>query len=247
MRQVDAPGMGRKPGNPSSNAHHNKFNGAPGPGECDMMTSVLWRALIKSLCLVLLSLVFVGCAGNGSIAASELSATPVTSQNDYRIGAGDQLRIFVWRNEDLSTSLVVRPDGKISMPLVNDMVAAGKTASQLTEDLTAALSEYIRSPKVNVIVVSFVGTFSDQIRVVGQAAHPKVIPYRAGMTILDVMLESGGLAEHASGNKTKVLRNIGGKTVKIAVKLNDLLYEGDVTQNISMLPGDVVVVPLSIF
>jgi polysaccharide biosynthesis/export protein len=203
---------------------------------------------IKSACLaLLLPLVLAACVDSGSVAASKLSATPVVSQNDYRIGAGDSLRIFVWRNEDLSTSVVVRPDGKISMPLVNDMVAAGKTPSQLTEDLTRALSEYIRTPKVNVIVVSFVGTFSDQIRVVGEAAHPKVIPYRAGMTILDVMLEAGGLAEHASGNKSKVLRNVGGKTQKISVKLNDLLYEGDVTQNIAMLPGDVVVVPLSIF
>jgi polysaccharide biosynthesis/export protein len=187
------------------------------------------------------------CADSGSVAASKISSKPVVSQDDYRIGAGDVLKIFVWHNEDLSTSLVVRPDGKISMPLVNDMVAAGKTPSQLTEDLTKVLSEYIRSPTVNVIVVSFVGTFSDQIRVVGQAAHPKVIAYRAGMTILDVMLESGGLAEHASGNGTKVLRTVNGKTQKIAVKLNDLLYNGDVEQNIAMLPGDVVVVPLSIF
>jgi polysaccharide export outer membrane protein len=202
---------------------------------------------IKSICLVLLAIATAGCVDSGSIAASKLSSTPAVSQNDYHIGAGDQLKIFVWRNEDLSTAVVVRPDGKISMPLVNDMVAAGKTPSQLTEDLTKVLSEYVRSPKVNVIVVSFVGTFSDQIRVVGEAGHPKVIAYRAGMTILDVMLEAGGLAEHASGNKSKVLRTVGGKTQKISVKLNDLLYEGDVTQNIAMLPGDVVVVPLSIF
>jgi len=202
---------------------------------------------IKTIIALLLPIMLASCADSGSIAASKLSSKPVVSQDDYRIGAGDALKIFVWHNEDLSTSLVVRPDGKISMPLVNDMVAAGKTPSQLTEDLTKTLSEYIRSPKVNVIVVSFVGTFSDQIRVVGQAAHPKVIAYRAGMTILDVMLESGGLAEHASWNGTKVLRTVNGKTQKIAVKLNDLLYGGDVAQNIAMLPGDVVVVPLSIF
>lgn len=199
------------------------------------------------MCLAVVAMALTGCADRGTIAASKISSTPVVSQDDYRIGAGDQLKIFVWRNEDLSTIVTVRPDGKISMPLVNDMVAAGKTPSQLTEDLTTLLSEYVRSPKVNVIVVSFVGTFSAQIRVVGEAGHPKVVAYRAGMTILDVMLEAGGLAEHASGNKTKVLRIINGKTQKIAVKLNDLLYEGDVTQNITMLPGDVVVVPLSIF
>jgi polysaccharide biosynthesis/export protein len=201
----------------------------------------------RSILLAILALALAGCADGGSIAASKLSSTPVVSQADYRIGPGDQLKIFVWHNEDLSTSVVVRPDGKISTPLVNDIIAAGKTPAQLTEDLTKVLSEYVRSPKVNVTVVSFVGTFSDQIRVVGQATHPKVIAYRAGMTILDVMLEAGGLAEHASGNKTKVLRVIGGKTQKIAVKLNNLLYDGDVTQNIAMMPGDVVVVPLSIF
>jgi len=212
----------------------------------------VWRLTARStrlasICLSLLAMTLAGCVDSGSIAAAKLASAPVVSQTDYRIGPGDQLKVFVWRNEDLSTAVVVRPDGKISLPLVNDMVAAGKTPSQLTEDLTKVLSEYVRSPKVNVIVVSFVGTFSDQIRVVGQAVHPKVIAYRAGMTILDVMLEAGGLAEHASGNKTKVLRAVGGKTQKIAVKLNDLLYEGDVTQNIAMLPGDVVVVPLSIF
>ena len=201
---------------------------------------------IKAICIALLALSLAACE-SGSIAASKISSTPVVSNEDYRIGPGDQLKIFVWRNDDLSTSVVVRPDGKISMPLVNDMVAAGKTPRQLTDDLTQALSEYVRSPKVNVIVVSFVGTFSDQIRVVGEASHPKVVAYRAGMTILDVMLEAGGLAEHASGNKTKVLRKVGDKTRSISVKLNDLLYDGDVSQNIAMLPGDIVVVPLSIF
>jgi polysaccharide biosynthesis/export protein len=203
-----------------------------------------WASLI---CLLLAAAALGGCVDSGTIAASKVSQTSVAPQDDYRIGAGDQLKIFVWRNDDLTTPVAVRPDGKISMPLVNDMVAAGKTPTQLADDLTKVLAEYIRSPKVNVIVTSFVGTFGAQIRVVGEAGHPKVIPYRSGMTLLDVMLEAGGLAEHASGNKTKVLRTVNGKTQKIAVKLNNLLYEGDVTQNITMMPGDVVVVPLSIF
>jgi polysaccharide export outer membrane protein len=203
------------------------------------------RFLVTLTCIM--SMVLAGCESTGSISAAKVANTPTPAQSDYRIGAGDSLKIFVWRNDDLSSNVVVRPDGKISMPLVNDMMAAGKTPSQLTDDLTKALSEFIRNPKVNVIVVSFVGTFADQIRVVGQAAKPRVVAYRAGMTILDVMLEVGGLAEHASGNKTKVLRTVNGKTQKIAVKLNNLLYEGDVTQNIPMMPGDVVVVPLSLF
>ena len=204
-------------------------------------------ARFKALWPAVLALALGGCADGGTIQASKISGTPVISQKDYRIGAGDSLKIFVWRNEDLSTQVVVRPDGKISMPLVNDMVAAGKTPSELTEDLTRVLSEYVRNPKVNVIVTGFVGTFGDQIRVVGEAGHPKIIPYRAGMTLLDVMLEAGGLAEHASGNSAKVLRSFGGKNQKISVRLNNLLYKGDITQNITMLPGDVVVVPLSIF
>jgi polysaccharide biosynthesis/export protein len=206
------------------------------------------RNWIRAVSVACMSLALLSaCASSGTIPAAKIASGAAPAQADYKIGAGDSLKIFVWRNEDLSTSVVVRPDGKISMPLVNDMVAAGKTPSQLTDDLTKTLSEYIRSPKVNVIVTSFVGTFDDQIRVVGQAARPKVIAYRTGMTILDVMLEAGGLAEHSAGNKTKVLRTVGGKPQKIAVKLNDLLYEGDVSQNIAMMPGDVVVVPLSLF
>jgi polysaccharide export outer membrane protein len=202
---------------------------------------------MKLIFACLVPLVFlVGC-GAATIPAARVHDRDVSPEAVYRIGAGDQLRIFVWRNEDLTTTVTVRPDGKISMPLVSDMQAAGKTPVELETDLNAVLGKYVNSPNVNVIVQSFVGTFADQIRVVGQAVHPKVVAYRTGMTILDVMLETGGLAEHASGNHTKVLRAIDGKQSQIAVRLNDLLYSGDVTQNIAMRPGDVVVVPLAWF
>jgi polysaccharide export outer membrane protein len=198
----------------------------------------------SSVCLTLLLL--AGCAG-GAIPAARISKEGAAPEAVYRIGAGDALRIFVWRNEELTTNVVVRPDGKISMPLVSDMVAAGKTPVELEGDLNQVLGKYVNSPNVNVIVQSFVGTFADQIRVVGQAVHPKVVAYRTGMTVLDVMLEVGGLSEHASGNGSKVLRTVDGKSIQIAVRLNDLLYSGDVTQNIAMRPGDVVVVPLAWF
>jgi polysaccharide export outer membrane protein len=195
---------------------------------------------------IAIALCLLGCAG-GTIPAARIRSEQAPPEAVYRIGAGDQLRIFVWRNEDLTTNLVVRPDGKISMPLVSDMVAAGKTPSELEGDLNKILGRYVNSPNVNVIVQSFVGTFADQIRVIGLAVHPKVVAYRTGMTIIDVMLEVGGLAEHASGNNTRVVRTIDGKQINIGVRLNDLLYTGDVSQNISMRPGDVVVVPLAWF
>jgi len=171
----------------------------------------------------------------------------MSGESDYRIGPGDKLRIFVWRNSELSADLVVRPDGRISMPLVDDMQAEGKTPTQLARDLEKGLDAYVRSPEVNVIVESFVGTFTDQIRVVGQAVKPSPVSYRSHMTILDVMLEVGGLTERAAGHKVKVVRKRGEQQIEVAVNLNSLMNNGDLSQNIEMLPGDVVVIPTSIF
>jgi polysaccharide export outer membrane protein len=189
-----------------------------------------------------------GCGGITTIPAARLPSNPSNGvSSDYRIGPGDELRIFVWRNEELSAELVVRPDGRISMPLVDDMQAEGKTPTDLARDLEIALEAYVRTPEVNVIVQSFVGTFTDQIRVVGQAASPSAVSYRSGMTMLDVMLEVGGLTERAAGNKVKVVRKMDGRDIEIAVNLGNLLNDGDLSQNIEMLPGDVVVIPTSIF
>jgi polysaccharide export outer membrane protein len=221
-----------------SHAPRGRSHGGHQPG-----SGAAFRFVGACLAIVVL---LAGCGG-GTIPAARVSSQGAVPEAVYRIGAGDQLRIFVWRNEDLTSTVVVRPDGKISMPLVSDMVAVGKTPSELENDLNKILGRYVNSPNVNVIVQSFVGTFSDQIRVVGLAVHPKVVAYRTGMTIMDVMLEVGGLAEHASGNYTKVLRTVDGKAIQIGVRLNDLLYTGDVTQNIAMRPGDVVVVPLAWF
>ncbi len=165
----------------------------------------------------------------------------------YLIGAGDMLDVFVWRNPELSTRVPVRPDGKISTPLVEDMQAVGKSPTQLARDVEVVLAEYIRSPKVNIIVTSFVGTFSRQIRVVGQAANPRAIPYRDEMTVLDVIIEVGGLAEFASGNRAKIIRKINGEQVEIRVRLKDLINKGKIEENILMMPGDVLMIPESRF
>lgn len=166
--------------------------------------------------------------------------------NAYIIGPGDTLQVFVWRNPELSTSVPVRPDGKISTPLVEDMVAVGKTPSQLARDVEGVLGEYVRSPQVNIIVTQAVSTFS-QVKVIGQVTRPQSLPYREGMTVLDAVLAVGGLGPYASGNRAKVVRTRNGEQQEIRVKLNDLVNKGAMRHNIALRPGDVLVVPESFF
>lgn len=165
---------------------------------------------------------------------------------DYRIGPGDTLQIFVWRNPELTQSVPVRPDGKISTPLVEDMVAVGKTPSQLARDVEAVLGEYIRSPQVNVIVTNPVSAFS-QVKVIGQVANPQSLPYREGMRVLDAILAAGGLTEFAAGNRGKIVRKVDGKDTELRVKVEDLVNKGAMKQNLELRPGDVIVVPQSFF
>lgn len=175
-------------------------------------------------------------------APSAPAAPPTQETVEYKIGAGDQLQVFVWNNRDLSTTVPVRPDGLISTPLVEDMPAAGKTPSELARDLEKALSEYVRNPKVNVIVTSFVG--GAQVRVVGQATNPQALPYRSNMTLLDVMIAVGGLGEFAAGNRAKIVRRTAdGGQQEIRVRLADLLNKGDMAANVAMQPGDVLIIP----
>jgi polysaccharide biosynthesis/export protein len=166
--------------------------------------------------------------------------------NDYIIGPGDTLQIFVWRNPELTSTVPVRPDGKISTPLVEDMVAVGKTPSQLARDVEKVLGEYVRSPQINVIVTQPASVFS-QVKVIGQVARPSSIPYREGLTVLDAVLAVGGLGPFAAGNRAKVVRTENGKSREIKVKLNALVNGGDMKQNIALLPGDVIVIPESRF
>jgi polysaccharide export outer membrane protein len=166
---------------------------------------------------------------------------------EYAIGPGDTLQIFVWDHADLSTNVQVRPDGMISTPLVEDLQAAGRTPTQLARDIEIVLKEYVRSPVVTVIMQGFVGEGVQQIRVVGQAVTPSSISYRQGMTILDVMIEVGGLSQFAAGNRAKIIRKTPDGEVEIKVRLDDLLNDGDIDQNVKMHPGDVVMIPQSFF
>lgn len=183
------------------------------------------------------------------LAGCATSEPPVTTASpapaQYLIGPGDELDIFVWRNPELSVTVPVRPDGRISTPLVEDMQAVGKTPTQLARDMETALANYVKTPQVNIIVKEFVGTFGEQIRVVGKATQPKALAYRRNMTVLDVMIEVGGLAEGAAGNRAKIIRKAGGQQSEINIRLSDLLNDGKMTENVEMLPGDVLFIPES--
>jgi len=183
-----------------------------------------------------------------AVHAQESSVPPSSETNsDYLIGPGDTLNVFVWREPGLSVNIPVRPDGMISTPLVEDIVAVGKTPTQLARDIETVLSEYIRSPQVTIIVQQFVGTFGAQVRVLGQAIKPGAVPYRDRMTLLDVMLEVGGLTEFAAGNRSKLVRNMDGKSDEQRVRLDDLLNKGDLGENLEVKPGDVIVIPEAVF
>lgn len=161
---------------------------------------------------------------------------------DYRIGPGDTLKVYVFQNEELSTTVPVRPDGKISTPLVEDMVAVGKSPSQLARDIEKSLGEYVKSPKVNVVVMVAASVFS-QVKVIGQVKTPQALPYRDGMTVLDAVLAVGGLGQFAAGNRAHIVRTENGKQSEIKVKLDALVNSGDMKQNLLLKPGDVLVVP----
>ncbi|OON59522.1 sugar ABC transporter substrate-binding protein [Massilia sp. KIM] len=207
----------------------------------DMFGTKKWLALVSA---TLTALALAGCASTGTTVAAD---SPPVVPTDYLIGPGDNINIIVWRNPEVSLSVPVRPDGKITTPLVEDLPAAGKTSTQLARDIEAALAKYIQQPVVTVVVTGFVGMYQDQIRVIGQAIKPQALPYRNGMSLMDVLIAVGGVSEFASGNKAQIIRTVDGKQQKLAVRLDDLLKSGDMSANLSMRPGDVLVVPESFF
>jgi len=188
---------------------------------------------------VALLLLMAACAGRVSLEQPEADAP----RADYQIGAGDVLSINVWRNPEVSISVPVRPDGKITTPLVEDLQAAGKTSTQLARDIEKALEKYIQQPMVTVIVTSFVGPYAQQIRVIGEAARPQALPYRQGMSVMDVMIAVGGITDFASGNKATIIRTVNGQRQTVPLRLQDLLRKGDISANVAVLPGDVLVIP----
>lgn len=187
-----------------------------------------------------------GCATAGmEVASTANDAQP--AMKDYLIGAGDTLNVNVWRNPEVSTNVTVRPDGKITTPLVEDLQASGKTPAQLASDIKAVLAKFIQEPVVTVTVTGFVGMYSQQVRVIGQAAKPQALPYREGMSLMDVVIAVGGITEFASGNRANIVRNVDGKQVKLPVRLKDLIKDGDLSANTPMRPGDILVIPESFF
>ena len=200
--------------------------------------------VLFSLCF---SIVLVSC-GSTPESSTYGEETPVSSKvTEYLIGSGDQLNIFVWRNTEISAVIPVRPDGRISTPLVEDMVAVGKTPTRLARDIEKRISKYIRNPQVTVIVTSFVGSLNQQIRVIGQATRPQALPYRKQLTLLDVMIQVGGLTEFAAGNSAKLIRKVNGANTEIPVRLDDLIKNGDINVNRNMRPGDILIIPESWF
>ena len=202
------------------------------------------RAFAIFLAVLSAGVQIVGAAEPAAAAQEAPVASAVS--DDYIIGPGDSLQVFVWRNPELTITLPVRPDGKISTPLVEDMVAVGKTPTVLARDIEKVLDEYVRSPQVNVIVTQPASVFS-QVKVMGQVMRPQALAYREGMTILDAMLAVGGLAQFAAPNKTKLLRTENGRQSEIRIRLGKLLNDGDLSQNQPLRPGDVLLVPESRF
>jgi polysaccharide biosynthesis/export protein len=164
---------------------------------------------------------------------------------DYLIGPGDNVNIFVWRHPELSSSVPVRPDGKITTPLVEDVPATGKTPTQLARDMEEIFATYVRDPVVTVFVTGFRGPYDQQIRIVGQAVNPQAISYNEHMTLLDVMIAVGGLTDFASGNRTVIVRSVNGETREYRARLNDLVKRGDISANAPVYPGDVLIIPES--
>jgi len=196
--------------------------------------------------LVGLGSVVIALFGCGSTQLAQVPDGQKNLEADYTyvIGPGDTMEVFVWGNEELTVSDVeVRPDGKISTRLVENIEASGKTPSQLARDIETAYSEYVKSAVVSVIVNEFEGVPSQQVRVVGEAAEPLKIPFRKHMTLLDLMVEVGGLTEYADGNKAVLVRNSGGAQSSYNVRLGDLLEDGDISANIALFPGDIVIIP----
>lgn len=219
----------------------------PGGGTYRESAMKLFSSVMKSpvrwIAVAWVVAVLQGCAGmfSGPVYPPAPS-TAATADYNYIVGPGDSLNIIVWRNPELSMTVPVRPDGKVTTPLVDELVAQGKTSIEIARDVEKALAKFVRDPVVTVIVTTFVGPYSEQIRVVGEAAKPQFLPYKQKMTVLDVMIAVGGLTDFADGNNATIARaSEGGK--RYSVRLKDLIKRGDITANVEMKPGDILIIP----
>lgn len=197
--------------------------------------------------VVLVAVVAVTVAGCGTTHPPAPRSVDAPEDLRYQVGPGDSLNIIVWGNPELSMVVPVRPDGMITTPLVEDLDASDKTPTQLARDIEEDLRTYIRDPVVTVVVSGFVGPYHQQVRVIGQAAEPQAVQYREHMTVMDVMIEVGGLTEFAAGNRTTIVRQENGRERQYRVRLDDLVNGGDISANVEMLPGDILVIPESFF
>lgn len=207
----------------------------------------------RTIAAAFAALALVACGSDDLGSSEQLRAAPQTAEEiaaaspDYLIGPLDALEIFVWRAPELSTKITVRPDGRISTPLVADMVAAGKTPTKLAKDLEKSLSQYVKTPQVTVIVSDFSSTFDQQVRVLGEAQKPIALPFQSGMTVLDVMVAVGGLTEFAAGNRSVLIRGKGDEKQSYRLRLDDLMRKGKIAANVPVMPGDVILIPESVF
>lgn len=199
----------------------------------------------RTVILALLTMVgLFGCSSKPTVPAGERFNQP---DYNYVIGAGDTMEIFVWGNEELTTTAIVRPDGKFTTRLVEDLPASGKTPTELARAIEEAYAEYVRQPVVSVIVNGFVGVPEQQIRVVGEATEPRGVPFSQHMTLLDLMIAVGGMTEFAAGNKSVLVRTVNGQQTSYGIRLDDLLKDGDISANMALMPGDVVIIAESWF
>ena len=207
-----------------------------------MIANRLLAALV--MVLVILSSI-TACSSNRQLPRATVQESLTTSVSNYQylVGPNDSLTIFVWRNPELSGSFIVRPDGKISTSLVEDVPVSGKTPTQIARDMEQILGKYIRDPVVTVSVTNFVGPYSEQVRVIGEATNPQAISYREYMTVLDLMIAVGGLTDFADGNSAKLVRTSSGGQVTYSLRLDDLIRDGNISANVDILPGDIVIIP----
>ena len=202
--------------------------------------------ILPQFFLLTAATLLAACGASSSRIASDSPASSSDATTAYAIGPGDVLEIFVWEHEELSVTVQVRPDGKISTPLVEDLQASGRTPTELARAIETVLLEYVRAPVVTVIMKEFRGEATQQVRVVGQAVKPRALQFRDGMTVLDVIIDVGGLSEFAAGNRAKIVRQGPDGEFEIKVRLDDLLNSGDMSENVRLLPGDVLIIPQSL-
>ncbi len=200
------------------------------------------RNFVRVAIVAIVAIGVAACSGLGTLPTAKLADSKAATTK-YRIGSDDSLQIFVWRNPELSTAVSVRPDGRITIPLIEDLPATGKTPTELARDIEKRLSTYIQDPIVTVIMQGFVGPFQDRVRIVGEAARPQALPYRSTMTLLDVMIQVGGITDFAAGNSATVTRLVNGKQASYRLLLDDLLRDGNMSANVKIQPGDLIVIP----